>query len=394
MALHRKHMIIKRKQTTIKLQCYPYQKLFILIAVLSFCFIKSDPGEANQVTSLIPSPPGYELILNMNELIMLNYAIHNGLDKYGGSIKFEMTAAKRSSGTFWKMTIKNPKLPDVLLYWVSANSLEIIKTMNPDDLSPDNKMTLKIIKSLAEKIEVAKKNPVLDEIKLSGTIIEKNNTLFIKGKNYQYPVTGELTNNIRLMINKQVLMNGVVKMNDLIEATHIILKKKNTLELFVMSQCPVAKKAEESLIHFMDALPNDQKPEISIRYIFYFKDNRFISMHGESELVENLVQMVIRDGFPDYFHPYLLKRAADSETPWKDLAKEVGLPDATLQSIENSIITQREKLIVAEYNYAVQTYKITDGSPTFVWESDIIPAIQKIELFNSLKFTTTEMCSK
>ncbi|MCP4701443.1 MAG: hypothetical protein GY862_31995 [Gammaproteobacteria bacterium] len=282
----------------------------------------------------------------------------------------------------------------MLKYWISEKTLEVVKAINPDNLSSNDKTTLKVIKSLADKTDAARNNPVRDEIKISGMILEENSKLFIKDTGFQYLVTGKYTNAIKEMKGKQVIMLGVVKVKNQIEATRVLVKKENTLELFAMSHCSFAQKAETSLINFIDALPDEQKPDINIRYIFYFKNNRFSSMHGEPEVMENLVQMVIRDDFQEYFHPYLFKRSEDEKTPWRELAEDIGISDETVQRIEDKIATQGKKLIQTEYNYTVRTYGITDGSPTYVWESEIIPDIQKIEIFKDLTFSTEEKCSR
>jgi len=364
-----------------------------LILIFLFCLIQNTAGEENPVNTLMPQPPRYELVLDINELTILNKSVSEGLNKYGGRADFELDAAKSGQGTLWKVTIRNPKLPDVLKYWISEKSLEVVRVINPDNLSLDDKTALKVVKSLAGKIDAARNNPIRDEIKISGTITEENSNLFIRGTGFQYPVTGKHTNAIKEMKGKLVIMHGVVKVKNQIEATRVLLRKENTLEIFAMSQCPFARKAEESLLSFADTLPDDQKPEISIRYIFHFKNNKFGSMHGEPEVMENLVQMVIRDDFQKYFHPYLLKRSKDEATPWQELVKETGISDETIQSIEDKIAAERVKLIQTEYNYAARMYGIIDRSPTYVWESEIIPDIRKIEIFEDLTFSTEEKCS-
>jgi len=384
--------------------------LLTIISVLFLCLAQNAAGEENQEKPLtpqtphyeltqkiplMPQPPRYELVLDTDELTVLNKSVSDGLNRYGGSADFELNAAKSGQGTIWKVTIRNPKLPDVLKYWISEKSLEVVRAVSPDNLSPDDKTALKVMKSLADKTDAARNNPVRDEIKISGMISEENGSLFISGPGFRHTVTGKHTEAIKERMNgKSVVMHGVVKVRDQIEATRVLVRKKNTLEVFVMSQCPFARKAETSLISFTDTLPDDQKPDISIRYIFYFRDNKFGSMHGEPEVMENLVQMLVRDDFREHFHPYLLRRNEDGKTPWQELAKEIGMSDEAVQGIGDKIAAEREKLIRAEYNYAAGTYGITDRSPTYVWESEIIPDIRKIGMFEGLVFSTEEKCSQ
>ncbi|MDM8555539.1 hypothetical protein QUF75_12475 [Desulfococcaceae bacterium HSG7] len=364
-----------------------------LMSIFFFCMAQNAVAEEKQVNTLMPQPPRYELVLDINELNLLNESVSAGLNKYGGGINFELNAAKSDRGTLWKVIIKNPKLPDVLKYWISEKSLEVVKAVNPDKLSPDDKTALKAMKTLADKTDASRNNPVRDEIKISGVITEQNNNLFIKGADFQYSITGKHTNAIKKMNGKRVVIHGVVKVKDQIEAARVLIKKENTLELFVMSQCPFAGKAETALIDFIDTLPDDQKPAVSIRYIFNYKNKKFSSLHGEPEIMENLVQMVIRDGFREYFHPYLLKRGEDEKTPWPELAKEIGMSDEAVKGIEDKITKERQKLIQTEYNYAAGTYGIISRSPTYIWESEIIPDIRKIKMFKEVTFSTEEKCS-
>ncbi|MCP4119992.1 MAG: hypothetical protein GY737_32265 [Desulfobacteraceae bacterium] len=368
--------------------------LFIVLSSFFFCCAQNVTGEESQANTLMPQTPRYELVLDMNELTILCKTVSDGLNKYGGSANFEMNAAKNSKGTLWRVIIDNPKLPDVLTYWVSEKSLAIVKSINPDNLTPNNKLLLKVVKGLSDKIDAAKKNPIRDRINISGKITEEKGNLFIKGKGFQYSVSGKYTDAIKKKKGRQVVLSGVVKVKNQIEATRLVEKKDNTLELFVMSQCPFGQMAETSLINYIDTLPDDQRPDISIRYIFNLKNNKFTSMHGEPEIAENLVQMVVRDEFQDYFHPYLLQRCNDMERPWREVAKEIGISDKKVAHIENKIATERKKLILAEYNYAVLTYDITDRSPTYVWESEIISDVRKIEVFKDLVFSTDKKCSQ
>ena len=107
---------------------------------------------------------------------------------------------------------------------------------------------------------------------------------------------------------------------------------------------------------------------------------------------ENLVQMVIRDGYPEFYHNYLLKRVDDKDTPWDKLAKETGLKDEEVKSIERTIEKERETLIQQEYDYVTGTYQIYDGSPSYVWECERVANIRPLEVFRGLKFSS-DRCS-
>jgi hypothetical protein len=111
-------------------------------------------------------------------------------------------------------------------------------------------------------------------------------------------------------------------------------EKKNTVELFVMSQCPFGVLAENSLL---DAEKNKLLPEgvkVEIHYIGdAVKDEKggltFSSLHGQAEWEENARQLFIAKKFPDKFNAYLLERNKEVTSPdWQKAAKAAGLDAA------------------------------------------------------------------
>ena len=60
---------------------------------------------------------------------------------------------------------------------------------------------------------------------------------------------------------------------------------------------------------------------------------------------------------------------------------------------EKLITTQREQLIRSEYDYAAGRYESTDGSPSYVWESERVPDLKKIAAFKGLDEINVETCS-
>ncbi|OGR67012.1 MAG: hypothetical protein A2081_03310 [Elusimicrobia bacterium GWC2_61_19] len=108
-------------------------------------------------------------------------------------------------------------------------------------------------------------------------------------------------------------------------------EKKNTVELFVMSQCPYGVLAENSLL---DAEKNKQLPEGTKLEIHYIGDAKkddkgvltFSSLHGQAEWEENARQLFIAKKFPGKFVAYLTERNKEITSPdWQKAAKAVGL---------------------------------------------------------------------
>jgi len=105
------------------------------------------------------------------------------------------------------------------------------------------------------------------------------------------------------------------------------------------------------------------------------------------------VQIVIRDHHSEAFSRYLLLRARSGNAPWPQLLEQLGFCPADLGEISNLITTRREQMIRAEYEYAVQRYGITDGSPSYVWESERVPDLKLIPAFKGVETVSVETCS-
>ena len=82
---------------------------------------------------------------------------------------------------------------------------------------------------------------------------------------------------------------------------------------------------------------------------------------------------------------YLRLRAGGGHAPWRKLAEQAGLTAENLAAIETAITGEREALIRREYDYATGRHDIRDGSPTFVWESERLADLKKIEVFKDIE---------
>ena len=120
----------------------------------------------------------------------------------------------------------------------------------------------------------------------------------------------------------------------------------------------------------------------------------FVALHGEPEIVENLAQMVIRDRSPEVFRKYLGLRAANAAVPFAKLAVQAGLKESEVRDIGQTMVREREALILKEYEYATGRYGITDGSPTYVWESERVADLRRIEAFKGMAGGASEACAQ
>ena len=68
------------------------------------------------------------------------------------------------------------------------------------------------------------------------------------------------------------------------------------------------------------------------------------------------------------------------------------MKESEVQDIEQTMMKQRETLILTEYEYATGRYGISDGSPTYVWESERVADLRKIEAFKGMAGGASEAC--
>jgi hypothetical protein len=341
--------------------------------------------------------PHYLLRLSLNEFSILNASEVDGLLKYGGSGDFQVTMAKEGNDVTWTVTINNPRLMELLGIFVGEKTVKLVQELNPNSIDPSEKVALEAIKSLTQKMEYAQKNPIWDSIKLSGRVVQQGTNWVLQSEDDTFKLVGGKLEELKSMNVKPVVADGFVKVPGQFEVTGFLKKKENTLELFVMSFCPFGQKAEAKLLAFIDSTNAVAKPIIEVHYIFYKRQmdgkDVFVTLHGEDEMVEDLVQMTIRDHYPQIFQIYLRLRATNDGTPWRQLAENLGLRPSDEAEIEKLITTRRDEMIRNEYNYAVQ-YGITDGSPSYVWESEQVSNLNKIKEFAGLDTFKVETCSQ
>lgn len=108
-------------------------------------------------------------------------------------------------------------------------------------------------------------------------------------------------------------------------------EKKNTLEVFVMSQCPFGVLAENSLLEAVKGKVLPEGLKLEIHYIGDAKDDGkggwdFNSLHGPVEAEENARQLFVAKTFPDKFYAYLTERNKEITSPdWQKAAKAAGI---------------------------------------------------------------------
>ena len=334
--------------------------------------------------------------LTLNEFSILNVSEMDGLMKYGGSGDFKLSMAKEGSNVVWNVTVDNPRLMELLGIFVGEKTMKLVQTLDPNNLDPNQKLALEAIKSLSRKLEEAQKNPVWDSVKLSGVVSPDGTNWVLQGKEDKFNLVGDKLPELKTRNGKPVVADGFVKMPGQFEVTRFIDEKPNTLELFVMSQCPFGQRAETMLYDFLDRTNLTAKPKFDVHYIFYKqttagKDN-FVSMHGDNEVTEDLVQMTIRDHFTPVFETYVRLRNKNGSADWQKVAEQAGLTKDNIAFIETTISSNRDALIRAEYNYVAGQCEILDASPSYLWESQKVADIKKVAMFKGID-SPQEACS-
>lgn len=142
--------------------------------------------------------------------------------------------------------------------------------------------------------------------------------------------------------------------------------RENTLEIFVMSQCPFGVAAENALLEAEKdgKLPPGLKLEVHFIGDAKKADGggwEFSSLHGEPEWQENARQIFISRRFPAKFKAYLLERNRDIKSPdWEKAAKTVGIDAAAITAG-----VEEAKDMLAE-DFAKSSALGITSSPTFI----------------------------
>ena len=85
-------------------------------------------------------------------------------------------------------------------------------------------------------------------------------------------------------------------------------------------------------------------------------------------------------------------RNDDSRAEWQKVAGQAGLHKNDVVFIQTGITTNREAIIRQEYDYVAGQCEILDGSPSYLWESQKVADIRKLDAFKGIN-SSDESCS-
>lgn len=315
------------------------------------------------------------------------------MTKYGGDASFYLRAQKVGDAPVWTLTIMSSPMLQSWGLWLSEKMADIVGSADLDKLDEATKLQFRAAKSAKDKLDACRANPVYDPVSKAGEIQAKDAGYTLKEGQLTYELTGNKAAGLKDFVGKATAVNGYMKVKGKIEVVRFNAQVNNTLDLFVMSQCPFGKRAENALVDYLkkNVVPDSLKPAIKLHFIFYKKTDGgktvYTSLHGENEITENLVQMVIRDKYPNVLWDYIGKRNA-SETPWDQIAAEVGLDRTALEDIQAQIKANRDSMIESEFKFA-ESMGVLDGSPTWVWEGMQTWDIAQIPSFKGINVSSS-----
>ncbi len=337
-------------------------------------------------------PPRFELRLSLIEFSVLHNAAVLGVSSYRARPAFEVRMLAEGEEVVTVVTIRDPLLLEAWGFWMNERTAEIVNAADIDDLAPKDRLALRVVQSVNAKISEARGRPIWDPVTLTGIVAERDGKLLLTAGDETREVLGEKAPELRAALGKPVVATGLVEAPWKLTLTRFVERRDRVLELFTMSHCPFGRQAVGALIRHIQGFPSDGgAPRLEIRYIFYREPPAepggrpvYTALHGEPELVENLLQMLLRDMYPpEVLQGYLLLRQQDAGD-WERLVPELGLTGEHIEVLRERLALEREALIEAEYAYVSGTCGILDGSPTYAWEGEIVPDIRAIDAFASL----------
>jgi len=338
--------------------------------------------------------PTYQVYLQSYEYPVFSQAVFSGVNKYGGELGYDINVSKTNNGIMCAIDVKDDKKLQAIKYCVSELSLQVLNEIDgTGSISKATSEKISLLKSVIQKLDYALANPNRKLIRVAGTVSKKDSLIYLTTKEGELSlITGGDNNKLKNSFDKPVIFSGWVNVDRSVEFVDFIEQKLNTLEIYTMSKCPFGQQAILSLLNYLDRKSLNSNLKLEVHYIFYKKQNGYIAMHGEDELIENLVQITIRDNYPNYFFSYLRNRIENKNDSWENIASSVGLKDSDIKQIKHTINESRDSIIDREYDYVANRNHVLDNSPTFLWEGQITNNIKKIKGFEEFD-ASSESCN-
>jgi hypothetical protein len=175
-------------------------------------------------------------------------------------------------------------------------------------------------------------------------------------------------------------------------------KKTNELDIFIMSQCPFGIQALTQILEARQDKKVSEDVRLNVHYLVTrtgesglpkppeeLKGNPsdyFQSLHGVSELEEDVRELVILKYFPEKFPAYFLERSKQpASSLWENAAAVAQLDPAFISAKYNE-----EGASLIQKDFALSEELGLNSSPTFLWDNTIrINNVAHLKTFPPLK---------
>lgn len=362
-------------------------------------------SQAAAADSYPASPVRYEIDLSNEQLSIFNAAIQAGILQAGGEAKVELSLRRTASKELrWTLIIRGELERQGWEYWINNQASEVLAAVDLDNVDADTRRVVTVVKSALSKIKAAKEAPVYDPSTIAGVVESVGATGDVTLKTATGDLTVQAISSLglgaRAYIGKPVVVTGSMVAAAHLAPTRFIAARPNTLELAVMSHCPFGRKAILGVINALRQR-SQSLPQLQLQVRYIFKENRengvatYTALHGDAERTENLVQIVLRDEFAANFEDYLFARASANpdaapsvDKPWQDIARGIGMSDQDIAHVQARINTSADQLIAAELAEARANYGELNASPTFIYESVVLPGPEGVPGLDTLNLGT------
>lgn len=353
---------------------------------------RTQAGEATSREHLQPAVPRYSAALTYGEFSAVHAAADRAYHAHSPTLRVRLAGEGESAS--WVVEFGDSTQLDAIASRLAefARVGEAPHTAAAPAGGPDTSRCEAARTALA-RLRAARFAPLWDVTSAEGELVYRDGAWHVATAGAPVPIRAA-DPGVRpdALAGRRVLASGVVHTAGVLDVLKLVEVRRGTLDLFVMSLCPFARRAELSVLDRLATMPDSVA--LDVHYIFYPQGDSagapLTSMHGEDEVRENLVQMWIRDHFPDSFRRYLRLRSGSDER-WEVLARRAGLLAGDVIRLAQGIAQRRDELAAREYDRVANVWGVRDGSPTFVWESRVVPDLRRVPGFEAL-VATAESC--
>jgi len=333
-------------------------------------------GSVQAPATPAPSPEAESLELDQIEFGILHEAAARSRD----TLSLDVHMSNGTGGTVWSVGLSDPRVGPALdraLADLGSAVLASIEGRSP--LTAETRIRIQTIATLRARIRQAGVGiGAGSDVEFAGVLEHSDSTWTLRTTDGPVRLEPRLPGSPAEWIGHEVVVKGQPAEERGFEVHHLFVRHRNTIDLFVMSLCPYGQEVETELIQELREAAGGVLPALRIHYILYSRPadgGRLTSLHGDAELREDVVQMLLRDRYPDVYWSYLLLRARSAD-PWESLAARAGLAPADIQRVRRGIRADGDAVAHREYEDVALGCGVSDGSPTLAWEGLTAASVQ------------------